>query len=176
MNKKEFFEFGMVKKFNRKSGELSISTHTDDAENYINSPIIFIEIDGGLVPLYVISDRLRDSKTIQVLLEDYSSPEKAQQFVDCPVYLPKKDISELHDNEFYFNEIIGFEVVDKKYGSIGFLEKILDRPEQEILQINHQGKEILIPLVDEIIDKLKRKKKQLFIRAPDGLIDLYLEE
>ena len=176
MDKKDFFEFGKVKKFNKKTAELVIRTNAENVEESINAPVVFIEIDGGLVPFYLSSAKLRDTNTLQILLEDYSTPEKARQFVDCQVFLPKKDDSELQSNEFYHDEIIGFEVIDKKHGSIGFLEEILDRPEQEILQINHQGKEILIPLVDEIIVKLKRRKKQLFIKAPEGLIDLYLEE
>jgi 16S rRNA processing protein RimM len=175
MDKKYFFEFGKIKKFNRKTGEISIRTNSDDAEEYSSTPLIFIEIDGGLAPFYVASAKLRDSKTIQVLLEDYASPEKARQFMDCPVCLLKKDKKIINDDEFSYDEIIGYEVIDKIHGTIGILEDILDRPEQEILQINFKGKEILIPLVDEIFEKINKSKKQLFIHSPEGLINIYLE-
>ena len=112
MDKKDFFEFGKIKKFNRKTGELSIRANSDDAEEYSNSPLIFIEVDGGLVPFYVSSVKLRDSKTIQLLLEDYASPENVRQFVDCPVWLLKIDKKNLNNDEFYFDEIIGYEVID----------------------------------------------------------------
>jgi 16S rRNA processing protein RimM len=40
--------------------------------------------------------------------------------------------------------------------------------------VSFNEKEILIPLVDEVILKVDRKKKELHIRAPEGLIDIYL--
>jgi len=176
MEKKDFIQIGQIRKFNRKTAELSIRIKAEDADMYADISMIFIEIDGGLVPFYLSSLRVRDTKTIQVLLEDYDTPEKAVQFVDCQVYLAREDASEPEADQNYSHEILGFEVIDKGHGKIGFLEDILDRPEQEILQINHQGKEILIPLVDEIFQKIDHEKKQLFIDAPEGLIDLYLEE
>jgi 16S rRNA processing protein RimM len=148
---------------------------SDDADELENLDMLFIEVDGGLVPFYITSLKVRDSKTIQVLLEDYDSPDKAGQFVDCQVYLPKNDSTRVNDN-IYFDEILGFEVIDKRHGNIGILEDVLDRPKQELLQIVHQGKEILVPLIDEVFVKIYHKKRQLFINAPEGLIDLYLEE
>ena len=176
MDKKDFFELGKIRKCNRKTGELSIRTNTEVPERENAPPLIFIEIDGGLVPFYLSSIRQRDSNTIQVLLEDYASLAKAQQFVDCAVFLPKKGLKDLESEQFNYSEIIGFNVIDKNHGNIGALEDILDRPEQEILKINFEGKEILIPFVDEMFEKINHKKKQLFIHAPEGLIDLYLEE
>jgi 16S rRNA processing protein RimM len=176
MDKKDFIEFGKITKFNRKTGDLTIRTIVDNADDYEETSIFFIEIDGGLVPFFTSSVKIRDSKTIQVLIEDYDDPEKAAQFVDCAVFISPDKPMETSDNEFYFHEIIGYNVLDQKHGDIGILEDILDRPEQEILQIRHQGKEILIPLVDEIFEKVNHNKKQLLIRAPEGLIDLYLDE
>ena len=41
-------------------------------------------------------------------------------------------------------------------------------------QIRFGEKEVLIPVVDEIIQKVDRKKKLLMIAAPPGLIEIYL--
>jgi 16S rRNA processing protein RimM len=40
--------------------------------------------------------------------------------------------------------------------------------------VQHGEKEILIPVVDEIIQKIDRVKKLLMIEAPAGLIEIYL--
>ena len=39
--------------------------------------------------------------------------------------------------------------------------------------IKSGDKEILIPSVDEIIQKIDRKEKEIHIIAPEGLIELY---
>jgi 16S rRNA processing protein RimM len=43
-----------------------------------------------------------------------------------------------------------------------------------LLQVNFNGTEILIPIFEGLIEKVVRKKKELYIKAPEGLIDLYL--
>ena len=36
------------------------------------------------------------------------------------------------------------------------------------------GTEILVPVIDEVIKRVDREEKKLYISAPNGLIDLYL--
>ena len=36
--------------------------------------------------------------------------------------------------------------------------------------------EILIPVIDPVIKKVDREAKTIFISAPNGLIDLYLQK
>jgi 16S rRNA processing protein RimM len=43
-----------------------------------------------------------------------------------------------------------------------------------LLQLDYNGTEILIPIFEGLIEKVDRKKKELFIKAPEGLIDLYV--
>lgn len=43
------------------------------------------------------------------------------------------------------------------------------------MQIDFNGKEILIPAVDEFFKEIDRQNKTIYIEAPEGLIDIYLE-
>ena len=38
----------------------------------------------------------------------------------------------------------------------------------------HGDKEVLIPVSDAVIVKVDRKKKQIMVDCPEGLIDIYL--
>ena len=44
-----------------------------------------------------------------------------------------------------------------------------------LFAITFGEKEILLPISDEIILKVDRKKKTIEVRAPEGLVDIYLE-
>ena len=65
-------------------------------------------------------------------------------------------------------------MVDQNHGNIGVIGDILELPHQSLFQVQHGEKEILIPIVDDIIQKVDRKKKVLMIEAPAGLIEIYL--
>jgi len=60
------------------------------------------------------------------------------------------------------------------FGEIGVLENVLDLPQQALFQILHHDKEVLIPVVEEVIMQVDRARRTIYIRAPEGLIDLYL--
>lgn len=46
---------------------------------------------------------------------------------------------------------------------------------QPIMAIDFGEKEILIPLIDEVIKQVDRQNKTIHIKAPQGLIDIYLD-
>jgi 16S rRNA processing protein RimM len=90
------------------------------------------------------------------------------------MYKPIAGLPVLKGKHFYYHEIKGFQVVDQNHGNIGVIDDILELPHQSLFQIRHGEKEILIPIVDEIIQKVDRRKKLLLIEAPAGLIEIYL--
>ena len=91
------------------------------------------------------------------------------------VYLPMEMLPKLSGKQFYFHEIVGFMVVDTEKGELGPISEVLEYPTQAILQVMKGKKEILIPILDQVIQNVDRDKKILTITAPEGLIDMYLQ-
>ena len=174
MKKSNFFILGKITKCNRKSGELKLIVDATDPGAYAPTEVIFLDIDGGLVPFFIASIKARNHESYSVLLKDFDSPEKAERLVNSVVYLERSGVADLADDQFGFDEITGFEVIDKTYGAIGTVEAVIEGTQQNLLQIRYEGIEILVPIAEQTIYKVKRKQKKLYISAPDGLIDLYL--
>jgi 16S rRNA processing protein RimM len=101
--------------------------------------------------------------------------EAANQFVGKSAYLPLDLLPEKEGNEFYSHEVVGYLVVDEEKGEIGNVNEIIEYPTQSIIQIIKDGKEILIPIHDDILKDVNREEKKIYIKAPNGLIDMYLE-
>ena len=176
MDKKDFFNLGSITRCNRKTAELTISFDAGQPEALAQIGLIFIEIDGGLVPFFVKNIRPKNHDNCLVVLEDYDTPDKAERLVGNKVFLSDDQQAEQSDDQFFANEIIGYEVIDEVHGAIGIIEHIIENTQQEILQIRFNKKEILIPLVEQIFTKISRKQKKLYVNAPEGLIDLYLNQ
>ena len=64
-------------------------------------------------------------------------------------------------------------MIDTKYGEVGSIVSVNDRTAQALFEIINQGKEILIPIIDEFIVSIDRESKILTVQTPDGLLDLY---
>lgn len=172
MTKEECYRLGNITKPFGYKGQMVFYLDVDSPEDYAELDSVFVETKTGLVPYFFKVDNINGNKAI-VTFEDLT-PDEAHALAGHDLYLPLDLLPKLTGNQFYFHEVTGFRVVDSQYGDIGTLQTIIEYPAQPIFQINKEGKEILIPVIDPVIKQVDRKHKTLYITAPNGLIDLYL--
>ena len=174
MRQKDCFYLGKIaKKFSFK-GEVLVFLDTDEPEMYEDLESMFVEFNGQLVPFFIENASIHRTKFLRVLFEDMSSEEDADRIIGCEVYLPLSMLPKLEGDKFYFHEIIGFEVQDQRLGFIGNITAVNDSNAQTLFEIEYNGIQILVPMIDEFIIKLDRENKTIHLNTPDGLVDLYI--
>ncbi len=174
MQKKDCFFVGkIVKKYSFK-GELLVKLDTDEPEQFLEMESVFVEKHKNLIPFFIDSLSLHKSELLRVKFEEVDSEEDADSLLGSELYLPLDLLPQLSGNTFYYHEIIGFSVNDVNFGPVGTISGVNDSTAQALFEIERDGKQILIPISDEIIDKVDRKAKTIHIQAPEGLIDIYL--
>lgn len=174
MKKEDCFYLGkIVSKYSFK-GELLIKLDTDQPELYEDLDAMFIEVRNTLLPFFIERSQLHKSDLLRVQFEDVTNEADADSLIKSDVYLPLEFLPKLEGNKFYFHEVIGFTMEDINYGKVGTIVSINDSTAQALFEVENNGKEILIPMNDEFIEKVDRKNKTVFVKTPEGLIDLYL--
>lgn len=174
MRKEDCFYLGKIaKKFSFK-GEVLIYLDTDEPEMYEDLESVFVEFNKNLVPFFIENSQLHKGDFLKVRFEDVDSEEEADKLLNCEVYLPLTMLPPLEGNKFYFHEVIGFDVVDARLGNIGKIVAINDSAAQPLFEIDKEGTEILVPMIDNFIVEVSREKKTIFLDTPEGLVDLYL--
>ena len=173
MNKDDYFYLGKVVKTHGSKGHLLVFLDVDDPDRYSNVETIFIGIDNDRIPYFVDEFELKQKNTAVIGFEDVETADDARLFVGREMYLPSGMLPQLKGKKFYYHEIIGFTVIDKNRGNIGTVKSILDFPQQSLMQVIFGTKEILIPMIDQVLLKVDRKRQELHITAPEGLIELY---
>lgn len=173
MTKNDCFFFGKITKTHGLKGELTIKLDVANPEDFKDLRYLLIEDKGNLIPYFIESQKVNGDKMF-VQFQDVKKMEQAVVFIGKAVFLPNEMMPELDDDEFYYNEIVGFKLVDAEKGEIGAISDVLEYPTQAVIQVMKDGKEILIPIHDDIIEKVNKKAKTLNIKAPEGLIDMYL--
>ena len=83
-------------------------------------------------------------------------------------------LPKLTGNKFYFHEVIGFEVEDKRLGYVGEIQSINDSTAQPLFEVLKGDAEILIPMIDHFLVKIDRENKKVIMDLPEGLIEMYL--
>ena len=174
MRKEDCFYLGKIaKKFSFK-GEVLLYLDTDEPELYENMESVFVEFNKNLVPFFIENSSLHKNDFLRVQFEDVDTEAEADSILGCDVYLPLNMLPKLEGNKFYFHEVIGFEIEDKRLGVFGKIVSINDTTAQPLFEVVNGSVEILVPMIDQFLVKIDRENKKVIMDLPEGLIEMYL--
>jgi 16S rRNA processing protein RimM len=174
MRKEDCFYLGKIaKKFSFK-GEVLAYLDTDEPELYENMESVFVELNNNLIPFFIESSSLHKNDFLRIRFEDIKTEAEAEDLLGAPIYLPLKMLPKLTGNRFYFHEVIGFEIEDKRLGNVGKIVSINDSAAQPLFEVINNGVEMLIPMIDQFLVEIDRKNKKVKMDLPEGLIEMYL--
>jgi 16S rRNA processing protein RimM len=174
INKIHLVTNGFISKPHGFDGELILAFRTGEAEDYVKVNFIFIEIEGKPVPFSV--EGIRSHKNdIVVKLEDVNSEAEAKKLTGKKIFIEEDETLTIDDDDVNWDSLVGYKIVEAAHGTLGKLEKIEEYPQQLIAHCIVNGKEVLFPLNEDFISKIDRKKKELHLQLPEGLLDVYLK-
>lgn len=106
-----------------------------------------------------------------IAFEEIKTPEEAKQYSGSELQLMEKDVESFFKKEAEGPEyLVGYMAVEETQGAIGTIDEIIESPGQILLNI--ESRDLLIPLVDEFIVKINKRKKEIILDLPEGLLDL----
>ena len=174
MRKEDCFYLGNIVKKHSFKGEVVVKLDTDEPELYRDMESVFVDLGGNLIPFFIEKSSLSKGTLLRIKFEDVNTEEEAEAILKSKIYLPLDLLPRLEGNRFYYHEVIGFKVIDAVFGEVGIVTNVNDAAAQPLFEIDRDGNEIFIPLIDDFIKKLDRTLKEIHVETPEGLIDLYL--
>lgn len=112
MRKEDCYFLGKITRRHGLAGNVILKLDTDQPELYNKLESIFVEINGLLVPFFI--EKLSWSKLDALNLAFKNSSEAlVDQSLNKDVYLPLTSLPKLTGNQFYYHEVIGFEIMDQ---------------------------------------------------------------
>lgn len=171
ISKSSVFPIGQINKPHGVSGEMSFS-FTSDIFDREDVPYFVFEIQGILVPFFLEEYRFKGSTTGLLKLDGVTSDERAREFYGLTIYLPKKFLEKVEDTEIELDYFAGFSLIDADKGLLGVISEVDQTTENVLFVIPTTNDELLIPAGEEYIEKIDHDKKIIYVRLPEGLLDL----
>ena len=157
-------------------GDLLVKLDVDNPKRYSKLESVFLEKKGKLIPFFLSYCKLTEKGFLRIHFEGFDTESEVEKLYKCGLYLPTTFLPSMEGNKFYYHEIQGFKAIDSKYGEIGLVHQVVNQSVQPLLSILKGKKEVLIPIVDEIIKEVNRENKCIYLDCPEGLIDIYLND
>ena len=89
------------------------------------------------------------------------------QLISCQV-----DLSQLAPGEYHYQQLIGCQVYLQNNELVGQVIEIVKLPGQDLLSVDKNGSQVLIPMVKQIIISIDVAAKKIVVNPPEGLLDV----
>ena len=153
-------------------GEVILLHGLEKKSDFKSIEVVFIEqTKNNFLPYFLQSAKAKDNAESYLSLDGIATKEEAHRFIRKNVWLLQADFEKVAGKASAIG-LIGFSIFENK-NLIGIVEEVIEQPHQLLLKIIYKSKEALIPLHEETIEKIDRKKKEIHVTLPDGLLAIY---
>lgn len=104
-------------------------------------------------------------------LEESASMEAAEALAGAEVLVSEEMLPPAGEGEYYHYQLIGLDVETKSGEPVGVLKGILEAGGNDVYAVERDGREVLIPAVEDIIVQVDLENGRMIIDPPEGLID-----
>jgi 16S rRNA processing protein RimM len=167
MKTDQVYKIGYVSKTHGLKGEVTV-TLLPECPDLTSVETVFVS--DAFVPHFVQSISVKGDKAF-VKLEDVDSIESAAGLKGTSLYLPKEERPKLARGEFYNDEVVGFDVVEGA-ATLGKITDTMEAGPNRFLILDHNGKEVLIPVSGPFITSVNKSKKRIIVELPEGFLDI----
>ncbi|MDL2211671.1 ribosome maturation factor RimM [Erysipelotrichaceae bacterium OttesenSCG-928-M19] len=165
----ELINVGIIVGFHGLKGELKVKTTTDFIkERFKKNNVLLLNYQDDLIEMKIAS--VREHKGLLLItFEGYSHLNDVEKFKGYKLQITKEMLLALENDEYYYFDLIGLEVITYTKESLGKVKSIMETGANDILVVETSDKEILIPFINAVVDEVNLNAKQITLHEIEGL-------
>ena len=168
----QYFKIGKLAASFGLKGELVLQHNLGHKTTLQGLETIFIEQGkDNFMPYFVENTHSKNDKEIFLKLEGVDTKEIARKLTPKEAWLAEADFKKFAAKSAPIS-MLGFHLVNEEE-DLGEIIEVIEQPHQILCTILLDGKEALIPIHEESLDKIDQKKREVHVTLPDGLLDIY---
>ncbi|MGV2941083.1 ribosome maturation factor RimM [Mesobacillus sp. LC4] len=169
----KYFNVGKIVNTHGIRGEVRVISRTDfPEERYKIGNTLFLFMPGSKEPEELIVKSHRVHKNFNLLtFEGFDNVNQVERMRDGILKVPETQRGHLEEGEFYFQDIIGCSMFTTEGEELGKVIEILTPGANDVWVVKgSNGKELLIPYIEDIVKKVDVKEKVIEIEPMEGLL------
>jgi 16S rRNA processing protein RimM len=169
----EYFKIGKFVATHGLKGELVLKHELGKKTSLKGLQTIFIEErKNSFLPWFIEGTKIKNEQETFLKLDGVTTREAALKLVQKEVWFTEADLKKFAAKSSPVN-LLGYTVIDEKK-LLGEIVEVIEQAHQMLCRIEVNEKEVLIPLNEDTLQKIDHKKKEVSVKLPDGLLDIYL--
>jgi 16S rRNA processing protein RimM len=169
----EYFKIGKLVAVHGLKGELLLKHELGKKTSLKGLQAVFIEDKkDSFIPWFVEFTKIKSEEEIYIKFESIDSRETAIKLTQKQLWVPEADFKKYAAKSAPAS-LLGYTIIHEGK-PLGKILELIEQPHQLLCRLEIEGKEVLIPLHEETLEKVNHAKKEVKVDLPEGLLEIYL--
>lgn len=159
----EYFLIGKIESVSGNDGFVRITSYSDFPKRFHELSEVYLDFWGDKKK-FIIEKTGQHNQSLLIKFKNFSSKRESQSLEGREIFIQKKDVVQLTENNFFIHDLIGSKVLlnDAKIGEI---TDVLKTPANDVIVLRgDDDKEILLPFVLDFIESFDPERKLLLLK------------
>ena len=168
----EYFKIGKLAASTGLKGELVLQHSLGKKTSLKGLEAIYLEDKkNSFLPYFIEATKIRSDNETVIKLEGIDIVEVARKLTPKDVWLAEDDFKKFAASASPIS-LLGYSVINEGE-DLGEILEVIEMPHQVLCTILVNGKEAMIPIHEDSLEKIDKKNKKVFVVLPEGLLDIY---
>jgi 16S rRNA processing protein RimM len=169
----EYFKIGKLAATFGTDGQMVLQHTLGKKTSLKGMEAFFIEeTNDSFLPYFITSAKIKNDRDIIIAVEGIDTKEAARFLLKKEVWLAERDFKKFAASSAPIS-FLGFMIIENQK-ELGEILEVIEQPHQVLCRIMIEGKEALIPVHENSLEKVDKKNKKLYVNLPEGLLDVYI--
>ena len=150
-------------------GEVRLKPFSRYSIDYIINKSLHIGVEDEKLSDITLENTIGLGKKMRFKFRGIDSIQQADRLVGKIIYIKADKDDEIN---LISEKIIGFDLETESGRKAGVLKDVMWLPANDVYVVLKNGKELLIPIISEVIKKLDVDNKKIIIADVDGLLEI----
>ncbi len=165
-------EVGKIVNTHGLRGEVKVVPWTDYPEVFEDIEYVYIKKKNDYERLDIKGIKYQKSNLI-VRFSQLKDINEAEKYKNMVLYTEREMLGDLPEGTYYIADLIGLDVVKEDGEKVGVIADVFNTGSNDIYDIKREGKKnMLLPVIDEVVLNIDIEAKKVTVRMMDGLEDL----
>lgn len=166
----DLVEIGWIGKPHGLKGEIKIRVSEFYEDDLFNTQSVLI----GSPPVPYFVESLRAGGAVIGKFEGLDAREQVAPLSNRPLFLLAEHVTATgpEEDETPWDIFIGYTISAEGYPVLGPITGIVDLPQHYLAELTHEGKEVVVPLHEDLIERIDQEGQVLTMVLPEGLLNI----
>lgn len=143
-------------------GWIKLQTFTEYLDSLLDYPVWRIGKDGDWRDYRVLDGKVH-GQYLMASLEEVGDRSAAEALMGLDVAVLREEMPEAEEDEYYWDDLIGLDVVNLAGEALGRVEGLLETGANDVLQVRDGETERLLPFVDAVVKEVDLEAGRLLV-------------